>query len=44
MIPQSSSPQRVVTNQADKDLAGIREKSVSGTFSVTSDLTVENRK
>lgn len=34
----------VVASQADKDLAGIRAKSVSGVFSVTNDLTVENRK
>jgi hyperosmotically inducible protein len=34
----------IVANQADKDLAGIRAKSVSGVFSVTNDLTVENRK
>jgi hyperosmotically inducible protein len=34
----------VVANQADKDLAGIRAKTVSGVFSVTNDLRVENSK
>jgi hyperosmotically inducible protein len=32
----------VVANQADKDLAGIQANSVSGVFSVTNNLRVEN--
>jgi hyperosmotically inducible protein len=33
----------VVASQADKDVAGIRAKSVPGVFSVTNNLSVENR-
>jgi hyperosmotically inducible protein len=33
----------VVANQTDKDLAGVRANGVSGVFSVTNNLRVENR-
>jgi hyperosmotically inducible protein len=33
----------VVTSQGDKDLAGIAANGVSGAFSVTNDLSVEDR-
>jgi hyperosmotically inducible protein len=33
----------VVANEGDKNLAGIRAKGVSGAFSVTNNLRVENR-
>jgi BON domain len=33
----------VVNSQGDKDLAGIRAKTVSGVFSVNNDLRIENR-